>query len=205
MAENKIIVRTESENLWWGIYGLNEKTGWEDLTLFDESHEKIGRLCLCTKSYLRAVLEDLVDDENEIEFRDIVQRHLSGEVCNYWFCYDEREDEDFFEVDFEAPKNEKGVKPSYIEIFHPDEGIGIDTIQSAVNTFAKDFLHIDHSTVEVVCDVPLEEAVKSFKVHQERFGDGDINVLFSDKVITELSVLWKMEKEQVLDKLKVSI
>lgn len=200
----KIIVETESLNLWWGIYGLDEKTGWEDLTLFDEYAEKILRLCLCTKSYLRSVLEDLIDDDSEREFIDVVKKHLSGNVCNYWFCYDEIGDEDFFEVSFDAPKNEKGIKPSYIEIFHPDEGIDIDTIKSAIRIFAKDFLKIEDCTVDVE-DFSLEESIESFKTHQKRFNNGNMNVLFSDELISELSERWKMKKEQVLDKLNVSI
>lgn len=205
MNTQKIIVETISADLWWGIYGLDVKTGWEDITLFDESGEKIGWLCLCTKSYLRYVLEDLIDDEREREFTDVIKRHLSGNVCNYWFCYDEIGNDDFFEVSFDAPKNEKEIKPSYIEIFHPDEGIDIETIKSAVSTFAKDFLKIENCMVEVICDVSIEESIKSFKENQKRLGNGNIDVLFTDELISELSERWKMEKEQVLDKLNVSI
>ncbi|GEN71521.1 MULTISPECIES: hypothetical protein [Chryseobacterium] len=201
MDAKKIIVKTESSNLWWGIYGLCDKAGWEDLELFYESGERIGAVCLNTKGYLR----NLSNKESEKEFFDAVQKYLSDNACHYWFYYDEPEDEDFQEVSYDAPKNEKGVKPRFIDIWHPDEEIDLRTIETAVGSFAKNILEIENCTVEVVDDEPFEEAIKSFKIHQERFGGDDVKIRFSDELILELSERWKMEKEKILEKLNSSI
>jgi hypothetical protein len=204
MDAKKIIVKTESSNLWWGIYGLCDKAGWEDLELFYESGERIGAVCLNTKSYLRNALNDLLDKEDEKEFSDAVQKYLSDHICHYWFYYDEPDDEDFQEVNYDAPKNGKGVKPRFIDIWHPDEEIDLKTIETGVSLFVKDFLGIESCIVDIDTE-PLEEAVKSFKLHQERFGGGDVKVEFSDELISELSERLKMEKKDVLEKLNLSI
>jgi len=205
MEATKIIVKTESSNLWWGIYGLCDKVGWEDLELFYESGERIGAACLNTKSYLRNALNDLLDKEDEKEFSDAVQKYLSDHICHYWFYYDEPGDEDFQEVNYDAPKNEKGVKPRFIDIWHPDEEIDLKTIETGVSLFMKDFLGIENCIVEIIEAEPLEEAVRSFKLHQERFGGSDVKVEFSDELISELSERLKMEKKDVLEKLNLSI
>ncbi|SHG45999.1 hypothetical protein SAMN05421866_0521 [Chryseobacterium oranimense] len=205
MAAEKIIVKTESSNLWWGIYGLCEKAGWEDLELFYESGEKAGAVCLNTKGYLRNALDELLNKKHEKEFYDAVQEYLSDNVCHYWFYYDEPEDEDFQEVNYDAPKNGKGVKPRFIDIWHPDEGIDLEIIETGVKSFAKDFLGIENCIVEVADTEPLEEAVNSFKLHQERFGGEDVKIEFSDELISELSKRLKMEKKDVFEKLNSSI
>lgn len=55
----KLIVRELSANFWWGNYGITEQSGSEDLTIFYENGERIGRVCLNTKGYLRANLDGL--------------------------------------------------------------------------------------------------------------------------------------------------
>lgn len=46
MDRVRLIVRTESLNVWWGIHGFCEKTGWEDINIFNDKGEKIGVLKL---------------------------------------------------------------------------------------------------------------------------------------------------------------
>ncbi|AZA49616.1 hypothetical protein EG346_16150 [Chryseobacterium carnipullorum] len=205
MNTKKIIVKTESSNVWWGIYGLCDKAGWEDLQLFYESDERICVVCLNTKGYLRNALDDLLHQEDEKDFSEAVQHYLSDEVCHYWFYYDEPDDEDFQEVDYDAPKNEKGIKPRFMDIWHPDEGIDLKTIETAVSSFAKDFLGIENCIVEVVHEESLEESIKSFKIHQESLGEGNVYIRFSNELVLELSERWKMGKKEVLEKLNSSI
>jgi len=160
MKKNKIIVRPTSSNLWWGIYGFCEKTGWEDLNLFYENHERIGSLCLNSKSYLRAGLDDLKNDSEEKEFVDAIAAYLADNKCHYWYYYDDKDDEDFYEVNYIAPKNAKGVKPRTMDIWHPDEVIGISTIESAIKTWAKEHLKIDDCEIKIENEESFEESLK---------------------------------------------
>ncbi|MEP0266854.1 hypothetical protein [Dokdonia sp.] len=206
MKKNKIIVRAESYNLWWGIYGFCEKTGWEDLNLFYENEERIGAVCLNGKGYLRAGLDDIRNDSEQEDFVEAIEKYLVDNTCHYWYYYDDKSDEDFYEVPFEAPKNNKGVKPRFIEIWHPDEGIGISTIENAVKAFAKKHLGIEECDVEIQDDESFEESLKSFEENIDLFGDGSkIEIKFTDKLIEELSQHWNKPKDEVIKKLENSI
>lgn len=136
----KLIVKPTSSSLWWGIYGLAEKCGWEDMTIFYEDGKRIGKVCLNTKGYLRSHLDDLKADPEEKEFANAIEEYLNDHQIHYWYYYDKRGAEDFYEVSYEdIPKNEEGVKPRFFDIWHPDENIGISTIKTAVKEFGKNF------------------------------------------------------------------
>ena len=206
MKKNKIIVRPESANLWWGIYGFCEKIGWEDLNLFYKNDERIGKVCLNSKNYLRAGLDDLKNDPEEKEFVDTIEKYLVDNKCHYWYYYDDKDDKDFYEVPYFAPQNDKGVKPRFMDIWHPDDRIGISTIETGVKAFAKKHLRIDDCEIEIQNGESFEESLRSFKENEEFFGgDSKVKVSFSDELIEELSKHWKKPKEEVLKKLEESI
>jgi hypothetical protein len=203
----KIIVKPESLNLWWGIYGLTEKIGWEDLNIFNENGELIGRFCLNTKKYLRTHLNDLKSDPNEVEFAQAVENYLSDNKFHYWYYYDKKGDEDFYEVPYEfAPKNEEGVKPGFIDIWHPDENIGISTIETTVKEFVGKFLNQEITNIIIENAETFEESIMSFEENEKLFGrDKPVNISLSEELINELSHHWKMPKDDVLSKLKKGI
>lgn len=176
------------------------------MNLFYENDERIGGICLNSKSYLRAGLDDLRNDSEEKEFVDAIEKYLADNKCHYWYYYDDKDCENFYEVPYSAPKNEKGVKPRFMDILHPDEGIGLSTIESAVKTWAKEHLHIEDCEIEIQDEEPIEESLKSFKENEELFGgDSTVEVKFADELIDELSQHWKKPKEEVLKKLENSI
>ena len=202
-----IIVKPTSSNLWWGIYGLTEKIGWEDLILFFEDGQRIGKVCLNTKQYLRVGLEDLRKDKEEVEFVKAIENYLIDNQFHYWYYYDKRGDDDFHEVSYEnAPKNKNGIKPRFIDIWHPDENIGISTIKSTVKEFAKKFLKIENCVVKIEDIEDLEDSIKSFEENEKLFGGKNpVKIAFSKEVIGELSNLWEKTEEEVLSKLKKGI
>lgn len=202
----KIIVRPESADLWWGIYGFCEKTGWEDLNLFYENDERIGGVCLNTKAYLRTALEDLKNSPGQEDFVDLIEQYLADNKCHYWYYYDDKNSDDFYEVPYTAPKNDKGVKPRFMDIWHPDEEIGLSTIETGVKTWAKQHLNIEDCEIEIQNEVPFEESLESFKEAEELFGDGsNIDIKFADELVDELSQYWKKPKDEVLKVLENSI
>mgnify|MGYP000698393877 CR=1 FL=1 len=201
----KIIVEVSSCNLWWGIYGITPKAVWEDLSFFYEDGQRIGGVCLNTKRYLRANLDDLRKRPREKHFVLAIDKYLADNQCHYWFYYDKKGDDDFYEVPFDAPVNQEGVKPRFLDIWHPDENIGISTIKSAAKEFAKRFLKVGHYEVQIKDILPYEEALSTFKEDEALFGDQPINVEFSPALINELSELWNESKEEVLIKLKSSV
>lgn len=204
--KNKIIVKPESANLWWGIYGFCEKIGWEDLNLFDENEKRIGGVCLNSKSYLRAALDDLRDIPKEMQFVKAIEKYLSDNKCHYWYYYDNKDSEDFYEVPYLAPKNNEGTKPRFMDIWHPDEGIGISTINSAIKTWAKDHLNLENCYIEIQNEESFEDSLTSFKEEEKLFGsDSKLEVKFADELIKELSIYWNKTRDEVFKILEKSV
>lgn len=200
----KLIVKTTSSNLWWGIYGLTEKIAWEDLNIFHENGERIGGVCLNTKEYFRAHLDDLKSDPNETEFAKAIEDYLNDNQFHYWYYYDKRGDENFHEVPYESvPKNKEGVKPRFFDMWHPDESIGISTIETAVQEFGRKFLNQEITKIKIEETETFENSIKSFAENEKLFGrENPVKISFSEDLIGELSKHWKISEEQVLSKLK---
>lgn len=205
MDRVKLVVKTESANLWWGIYGFCEKTGWEDITIFTDNNEKVGQFCLNSKSYLRKGVEDLRDDTTQDKFVHAIEEYLIDSKIHYWFYYNKPSD-DFYEVSYKAPVNDKGEKPRYMEIWHPDEGIDISTIYSAVANFSITFLELDNADIQIMEGESLEESFKSYKENLKYFGfDGHVDITFSNDLVKDLAALWKKSPEEVLDRLNKAV
>ena len=204
MQKTKIIVRPTSCNLWWGVYGLSDKTGYEDLYLYYENEEKIGGVCLNARGFLKDGLDDLKKDPDEKEFVDAVEKYLVDSKCHYWYFYDQKDSDDIFEVPYDAPKNSDGIKPNFTDIWHPDESIGLSTIKDAVKEFAKKHLGLEDCEIEIQNGETLEESIESFEEHQKSFGlNSEIEIRFSDELIEELCQYWKKspgEVSQILEK-----
>src|SRR5712691_9609428 len=114
-----IYVDVQHANFWWGLYGFTDLTDWEDLQFYEKragSFFCIGKVCVCSKSYLEHTLIELQDDPGEKDYLQEIRQFLQDQVLLYRYFYDERDDKDFHEVSFEAQRNAHGVKTSYIEI-----------------------------------------------------------------------------------------
>lgn len=98
------------------------------------------------------------------------------------------------------------ILPRFMDIWHPDEDIGLSTIESAVKIWAKKHLTLENCEIEIQNVEPFEDSFKSFKEHEEFFtGGSTVEVKFEDRLIQDLSQLWKMSKEDVLKRLNSSI
>lgn len=203
MSNREVIVKPESSNLWWGIYGFCEKVGWEDLTLSYSTGESIGKVCLNGKSYLRLGLAELLNDENEKEFVEAVRVYLAGNECHFWYYYRLQDDKDSNEISYKAPRNELGLKPHLTDIWHKDEHIGLSTIKSGVSEFMRQHVGNDNYDVVIRNVESWEDSLKSFQEHQETMvKSSNFQYVFTDELVSELSELWSKPKEEVLRKLE---
>lgn len=90
-----------------------------------------------------------------------------------------------------------------MDIWHPDEGIGIATINSAIWTWAQKHLGLEDCHIELQNEESFEEYLTSFKANEELFGgDPTVEARFTDELIEELSQLWNKSKNEVLNKLE---
>lgn len=204
MVTNKtILVETESWNLWWGIYGLSEKSAWEDIRLYLENGEPIAAVCLLTKDMLKNSIEDLLQYPEDKEYVEAIERYLAKNEYHYWYYYSKKDSEDFTEVSFDAPKNEFGVKPSSIEIWLPCNGLDIESISLGVKSFAKDFLKLKECNVRITTTETIEDSLKSY-IEREK----DIkleNIVLGENVIENFSKIWGMSKKDTLERLYKSV
>lgn len=206
MKKDQIYVSVDSINYWWGIYGISYKVGWEDITIYNKDIHgliKAARVCICTKAYLQGGLEDLEQDPDEKEFVSAVNQFLNDEEVVYRYSYDNPEDEEFYEVPFKAERNEKGVKPCYIEIWHPSDLIDEAVIKECVTLFCSKFLNLTVWEVKFKDVVSIEEAIKDFIEHCKIFNK-DSKIIFSDELVKQLELEWNKPREKVLEVLNRS-
>lgn len=201
MRSNQIYFSIESMNFWWGIYGLTHKVVWEDITLYNKiNHEyiKLASTCICTRAYLENCLEELEEDIDEKEYVNEINKFLRGNEILFHYAYDEPENKDFYEIPFDVERNERGIKPCYIEVWNTSNMIDEGVIKECVILFCKKFLGLVIDKVIFKDVVTIEEATKDYIKHCEMFGGG-LKMTFSDELLKQLEEEWKKPREKVLE------
>ncbi|MDW3648948.1 MAG: hypothetical protein R8P61_17900 [Bacteroidia bacterium] len=206
MKNTLIIAKTSSSNFAWGIYGFCKKVLWEDIKFYNQDDVHLASTCLNSKTYLREALPELRGKPEELLFAKAVEQFLADDSCHYWYYYDRegRDAEDFYEVPYWGPKNEDGIKPRSIETWHPDERLGIESLQSGAKAFLSKHLGIENCEiiVDYESDESFEESLQSFKEYAEVFwGEKSPKIEFSDDLVQQLSHLWQRSKDEVLQRL----
>ena len=198
--QQEMYVEVRHLDFWWGIYAFTTPTSWEDLIFYEKQADgfvRSGAVCVCSRTYLANGLAHVEDYPGEKDFAEKIKYFFQSNTLTYSYSYDEPEDENFYEVAFEALRNEKGVKPSYIEMWYPGDGIDTHAIESCTIAFCAKFLNkqVDRLLLK---DIPsFEQAANWYKEHLARFGDGLIQVAFADTLVESLEEQWKIPKEEV--------
>lgn len=198
--KQEIYVDVRHADFWWGIYAFTILTDWEDLLFYEKKgdvFEHIGSTCVCSRRYLENGLEDLADDPREKNYVERVKQFLQSDVLTYRYWYDELGSEDFHEVAFEAERNGKGVKPRYIEMWYPGDGIDIHAVETCTIAFCSKFLHRSVDTVLFKNIPPFEQAADGYREHVARLGNGSVQIAFTEGLVEALAEQWKMLNEEV--------
>lgn len=145
-----VFAQTESLSFWWSVYGWSPSL-WEDIYISYKDENGVSQYSATTidvKGYVKYCVgdsseyaKDQLDGFCE-EFNKSIDELLNAEEMFYGYYYDSPTDKDFYEVGFDAPRNENGVKPRYIVIYHPAEKIDIKVVKEAVSKYCRDFLGI---------------------------------------------------------------
>ena len=201
MSKKKLIIRTTSYNFWWTNYGLSECAGWEDMWIFDENGNYISFVCVQTLPYLEATKQELEMDNEFDEYYNEVTHFLKNKNTYYKFYYADKNDiENFYELPFNAPKNDKGIKPTSFEIWINRKTLNMVSAIFALKEFAKDFLGINDCQIGFEKVMSLDEALKN--IEKETVFN---QVEFSNDVVNKLSKALNLSKEHVIEKLKRSL
>lgn len=197
----EMYVDVRLQDFWWGIYGFMRATSWEDLIFYEKKADdfvRIGAVCACSRRFLANGLADLEGDPREEDFVKEIKQFLQNGALAYRYWYDEPDAEDFHEVSFEAERNEKGVKPRYIEMWYPGDGIDMHAVEACTVAFCAKFLNKQISTVHLKDAPPFEQTADEYRKHMAIFSDGPVQVVFTDELVEELEKQWKIPKEEVL-------
>jgi hypothetical protein len=207
VAKNTIYVDVMHLDYWWGIYGLTPKTNWEDIVMYVKKglrYKKIGWICVCSKQYFENGFEDLEKDPEEREFVQLIKEFLEKDEIKYHYYYDNPDDKDFYEVPFEAERNERNIKPRSIEMWYPNKGIDKETIDDCVKNFCQKFLNIDVDRIEYKEVISIDEANKEYSESIKQWQQCK-GIFFSDELIQSLEKEMDVPEEKVLEILNRSI
>jgi hypothetical protein len=188
-------------NFWWGIYGFIGATDWEDLVFYEKQGDefvRIGSVSVCSKTHLKSSSEKIKSNPVERAFAAKVQRFLAGDALVYSYTYDEPDDKEFYEVPFEAERNEKGVKPCYIEMWYPSDGVTMAVVEACTITFCRKFLNQQVDTVSIKDTPPLEKIVHEYKEYEAMMRNGPVTFTFAEELVESLAKDWQISKEEVL-------
>lgn len=194
-------------DFWWGYYGFCNNTSWEDMILYrkwGKSYRKLAWTCICTKPYFESGLEDLRDDPDENEFVEKIVEFLESKKISYHYYYDKPDDTDFYEVQYEAQRNENNIKPRSIETWYPSNGVDKNVLDICARSFCKQFLDIQVDRVEFKEVISFEDALNSYIEHLKILGQNP-KVIFSDSLIKQMENQMNIPKEKVLKILNRSI
>jgi hypothetical protein len=194
-------------NFWWGVYGFCNKTDWEDVIMYEQVNnefEKITWTCICSRRYFENGFEDLENDPDEIDFVHKIREFLSSRDITYHYYYDRPADDDFYEVQYEAPRNIYGIKPRSIETWYPSADIGIEEVEGCTKEFCKKFLGNDVVEVKFKDIVSRKDALESYVEDMKLFNKHS-GATFSEELIQQLEVEWNVSKEKVLEILNRSL
>lgn len=202
-----IYVKTSSYDFWWGVYGMESLTGWEDIVLYRDNKQgnKLITLCVCTKNYFRNVVEELKDDPFEADFVQKIQEFLVGDKIRYHYYYDRPEDEDLYELPYEKlPRNEHGLYPRSLEVWYPSEGIDEAVIEACIRGISCEYLELETNHISFIEPTDREEALQAYSEHIARFG-GDVKMVFTEELIQSMMKQMSLTREEVVNLLDRSV
>lgn len=200
-TNQEIYVEVRHLDFWWGVYGFTRATDWEDLIFYEKQADalvRIGDVCACSRRFLGHGLADMKADPYEKDFAEKIEQFLQRETIVYHYFYSEPNDKDFYEVPFEAQRNDRGIKPCAIDLWYPEDGIDIAAVETCTRAFCEKFLKKHVDTVLLQDAPPFEQAANEYREHAARFRNGPVPVVFTEEVVESLATHWKKPKEEVL-------
>lgn len=199
MKKKNVYIEIGHLDYWWGIYNFKNLTDWEDVIIYEKwgkGFRKLAWTCICTKAYFRKGLEELKEDDEEFEFVKKIEGFLADNSTIYHYYYDNPNDKDFYEVPYEAERNEFNTKPRSIETWYPCEGIDKNIIDIVVRDFCRKFLNLE-------TDMIIYKDEESFENAQESYVESEIQwqqckgMVISDSLIEEIGRELNISKEKV--------
>lgn len=207
MKKMNIYVDVRHLNFWWGIYGFCNNTSWEDMVIYRKwgrGYRKLAWTCICTKTYFENGLDDLKNDPDEKEFVEKIIEFLDSGQIRYHFYYDKPNDTDFYEVPYEAQRNENNFKPCSIETWYPSNGVDKEVLNNCARNFCEKFLGLEVDSVDFKEVVSFEKARNSY-LEDMKVWEHNPEIMFSDSLIEQLASKLDIPEDKAIKILNRSI
>ncbi len=169
----EVIVETESYNFWWSVYNL-KPSSWEDIVIYVNNtgkKEKHYATTILTKQFFKYVKEHDSEEDQKEEcnpFNKNIDELIKEEKMLFGYYYDNPENSDFYEmVEIIDKRNAHGIRPSYIQIFHPAEQLTLDAVIEAVSQYCVDLLKIKPERISFKDVMPESEARRRYDAYLE--------------------------------------
>jgi hypothetical protein len=156
----KVYVDVRHSLFWYGVYGFCEKSGHDEVVIYSdlERNNKLAYFEITAKKSL----EYLITEEDEsITIREEIKQFLdSSDEVYYYYIYPRDEEDLLDQVKHQAPLNDKGQKPVYIDAwFKHIRNFDLETLGESVKVLMKKFFDEEIDEVEVL-DWPDYEEMK---------------------------------------------
>ncbi|MBH5319501.1 hypothetical protein I6N90_17025 [Paenibacillus sp. GSMTC-2017] len=149
---------------WYGVYGFTDKSCNDEITLYSDKEKNnfVAYFELSTKLSLINLLKydlDIIGDEQEY-INEIENFLNSKKEFDFSYIYPRDEEDLSDQVEHFAPTNEKGHKPTYIDMWTKlSERWDVAEIEKTVKLLANHFLQVDVKNVEFL-EIPTYEETK---------------------------------------------
>ncbi|MNI69362.1 hypothetical protein D3C73_1251040 [compost metagenome] len=148
-------------------------------------------------------MEELEEDPEEKDFVNHIKEYLKDNKIHYHYYYDDPTEDDFYQLRYSnLPLNDSWVKPSSIEMWHPNKGIDLAVIEECVKVFCHKFLSVVVDQVHFIDPVNIDMAMQSYKEHLLSFKG---SIVFSDNLIDKMMNKLSKNREEVLRILNNSV
>ncbi|MCT4596516.1 MAG: hypothetical protein N4A50_01375 [Vallitalea sp.] len=145
-------------NFWWGEYGFTQICDEEIFIYKDENCKKlIGCLDIYTRPTLKYIFEEY--DESK-EYIEKIKTFLAEDKIVYDYIYPrDFKDRLFNQVKHDAPRDKRGLKPTYIMMWNTVECLNVNELKKCAKLYCLKFYGIEVENVEIL-NIPTYEEVK---------------------------------------------
>ncbi len=170
-----VFVKTTSWNFWWSTYGFFKNDSEDFSITYKRNGQRERNACsIMAKGRVRTLYEHRYEQicKSTVEeccegFDMSLDDLLETDKIIYGYFYMDPAGPDFYEVSHEAPRNEIGVKPALVEIYHPAEKVDVKVLKEATAKYCRDFLDLPKVKVHMLGRPRKGYAVKTWKEELE--------------------------------------
>lgn len=161
---NTIYINIRHWLFWYGNYGFCENSCNDEITIYQDKDKKafLGYFEVTTHKSLEYFInnEEVVESDYPELYKEIKEFLNSDNKIHYSYIYPRDKEDISDQVKHNAPVNDKGYKPIYIEMWSKlSDYWNAEEIKKCVKILGKEFYNEDIVNVKIL-DIPAYEETK---------------------------------------------